>query len=101
MSNCPRLGSKIVIDLLPPDSNNSSRMTKDIDIHLLQNKLNGKLKGKGKVPRAPDLMIINNQIHQETNAANSCAASEGCRYEYSVLSDTFSWLSPDVDEGEG
>ena len=74
-------------------------MTKDIDIHLLQNKLNGRLKGKGRVQRAPDLIIINNQIHQETNAANSCAASEGCHYEYSVPSDTFSWRSPDVDEG--
>ena len=59
-------------------------MTKDIDIHLLQNKLNGRLKGKGRVQGAPDLNIINNQIHQETNAANSCAASEGCQYEYLV-----------------
>ena len=76
--------TKFVPPHSPPNSNNSSRMTKDIDIHLLQNKLNGRLKGKGRVQRAPDLNIINNQIHQETNAANSCAASEGCQYEYSV-----------------
>ena len=49
-------------------------------------------------------MIINNQIHQETNAANSCAASEGCHYEYihwQAMRLGVSWRSPDVDEGEG
>ena len=58
--------TKFVPPHSPPNSNNSSRMTKDIDIHLLQNKLNGRLEGKGGVQRAPDLNIVNNQIHQET-----------------------------------